>query len=184
MAASWLQAGWLKVSGMALAQDALLAGAGKRPWEGRGSRLPAHPSRVCEGAGHMCPANNCGSHPPAKSGFRYSLPAFLAHLPFPSTVLQLRIHRRNQDCSKCGPPWSSAPVPKEHTCPQIANATCQFQRTQESVGPPHPLSFPTPGTLILPWWSRVSQPLPHSVACPFPWSQGIQTPPGPVPGIR
>lgn len=55
MAASWLQAGWLSASGVALAQDALLAGAGKRPWEGSGNRPPAHPPGCVKGLGTCVP---------------------------------------------------------------------------------------------------------------------------------
>lgn len=162
MAASWLQAGWLSASGVALAQDALLAGAGKRPWEGSGNRPPAHPPRVCEGAGHVCPANNLA--PTHQPGFGHSLPP-------PSsfhTVLQLRIHRRNQDCSKCGPPKGrdGGLSPQGPCLPQnseIPAVTCRGLRSQ--LG--HPThrglpSFLTPDTPVFPWWRQVSQPLPHS----------------------
>lgn len=45
------------------------------------------------------------------------------------------------------------------------------------------LSYHTPDNLLFPGWSQVSQRLPRFLTCPFPWSQGIQTSPGPVPGI-
>lgn len=133
MATSWLQAGWLTASGVALTQDALLAGASKRPWEGRGNRLPAHPPWECEGAGHVCPANNCSSHPSAKPGSGHSLPAFLVP-PLTSfhTVLQLRIHRRNQDCSKWGPPKGrDGGLSTQGPClpPNSEIPACHFQGT-------------------------------------------------------
>lgn len=88
-------------------------------------------------------------------------------------------------------------VPKEHAClPHGSEASaCHFQGTPESVEPPQPLSSVfycsaiIPDTLMFPGWSQVSQRLLRSISehsfltCPFPWSQGIQTSPGPVPGM-
>lgn len=192
MATSWLQAGWLTASGVALTQDALLAGASKRPWEGRGNRLPAHPPWECEGAGHVCPANNCSSHPSAKPGSGHSLPAFLVP-PLASfhTVLQLRIHRRNQDCSKWGPPKGrDGGLSTQGPClpPNSEIPACHFQGTLESAGPPHLLSSPQFSHPRCPNLSSLShtQSSEYSffLACPFPWNHGVQASPGSVPGTH
>lgn len=99
-AASCLHAGWLPAPEQLWPSLPCWQGAGRRPGKGAGC-LPTRLYRVCKGAGHTCPANNCSSHWPARPG-SWTLPSRLSP-PTPSTVLQLRIHRRYQDPSKCGP---------------------------------------------------------------------------------
>lgn len=147
MAASCLQAGWLTASGVALAQDTLLAGAGKRPWEGKGNRLPAHPPPVCvKGLGTCVPPTTVAPTHRTSQALDTPFPPSLSHLPFPST----------QSCSfgstdgiktavSVGPQGEGmvASVPKDHACPQNSETpACHFQRTQGSAGPPHPSNSP------------------------------------------
>lgn len=73
------------------------------PGKGAGC-LPTRPQGcVCKGAGHARPANNSSSNRLPGRAPGHSLPPLSSHSLLPSTVLQLRIHRRYQDPSKCGP---------------------------------------------------------------------------------
>lgn len=103
-AASCLHAGWHLAPERLWPFALCWQGAGGRPRKGSG--LPAHrPPQgcVCKGAGHARPANSSNSNRLPGRAPGHSLPPLSSHSLLPSTVLQLRIHRRYQDPSKCGP---------------------------------------------------------------------------------
>ncbi|XP_052512372.1 MEF2-activating motif and SAP domain-containing transcriptional regulator isoform X1 [Budorcas taxicolor] len=95
------------------------------------------------GAGHTCPANNCSSHSPARPG-SWTLPSRLSP-PTPSTVLQLRIHRRYQDPTLSGSftaspvldpdPWISAADPALALAPASALGPAPFLFNPEVLLP-------------------------------------------------
>lgn len=160
------------------------------PGKGEGTDCPPTRPGSVKGLG-TCPANNYSSHPSAKPGSGHSLPAFLVP-PLASfhTVLQLRIHRRNQDCSKWGPPKGrDGGLSTQGPClpPNSEIPACHFQGTLESAGPPHQLSSPQFSHPRCPNLSSLShtQSSEHSfLACPFPWNHGVQASPGSVPGTH
>uniref|UniRef100_A0A8C2S0N4 MEF2 activating motif and SAP domain containing transcriptional regulator n=1 Tax=Capra hircus TaxID=9925 RepID=A0A8C2S0N4_CAPHI len=95
------------------------------------------------GAGYTCPANNCSSHSPARPG-SWTLPSRLSP-PTPSTVLQLRIHRRYQDPTLSGSftaspvldpdPWISAADPVLALAPASALGPAPFLFNPEVLLP-------------------------------------------------
>lgn len=74
------------------------------PGKGKGAGcLPTRPGSI-KGLGTCVPPTTAApTHQPSQA-LDTPFPPSPSHLPLPSLVLQLRIHRRNQDCSKCGPP--------------------------------------------------------------------------------
>lgn len=129
------------------------------PGKGEGTGCPPTRPESVKGLGTCVqPTTAAPTHQPSQA-LGHSLPAFLVP-PLASfhTVLQLRIHRRNQDCSKWGPPKGrDGGLSTQGPClpPNSEIPVCHFQKTLESAGPPHPLSSPQfshPRCPNLSWW--------------------------------
>lgn len=161
------------------------------PGKGAGiGRPPAHPPRVCEGAGHVCPANNLA--PTHQPGFGHSLP-----LPLPST----------QSCSfgstdgiktavSVGPRREGmvASVPKDHACLKTV-------KSQLSLAEDSGVSWATPPIEVSPVFSPQTpqsflggvryHSLSHTQLTEYSFfgpsislGSGVQASPGSVPGIH
>lgn len=161
-AASCLHAGWLPAPEQPWPSLPCWQGAGRRPGKGAGC-LPTRLHGVRMGAGYTCPANNCSSHSPARPG-SWTLPSRLSP-PTPSIVLQLRIHRRYQDPSKCGPCEGGNGGPTSLRAPWGAAAThCALVPEPSLYAPGFTVvpSCPSPGPTgtdpQLPHWLGASLP--------------------------